>query len=89
MTDLVELDIAYFISIHGMDWLHSYYASVNYRTRVIKFQFLCESPLEWKSSASMHIVSFIYNYKARKIISEDGIYYLDEIKNSKSETISL
>ena len=39
MPDLVELDMVDFDVILGMDWLHACYASVNYRTRVIKFQF--------------------------------------------------
>ena len=39
MVDLVELDMVDFDVILGMDWLHACYASVNYRTRVVKFQF--------------------------------------------------
>ena len=38
-TDLVELEMVEFDIILDMDWLHSYYASVNYRTRIVQFQF--------------------------------------------------
>ncbi|XP_049381560.1 uncharacterized protein LOC125846232 [Solanum stenotomum] len=41
-----ELNILDFDAILGMDWLHSCYASFDYRTRVVKFQFLNEPVLE-------------------------------------------
>ncbi|KAH0637918.1 hypothetical protein KY289_037833 [Solanum tuberosum] len=39
MADLVELDMVDFDVILGMDWLHACYASIDCRTRAIKFQF--------------------------------------------------
>ncbi|WMV55223.1 hypothetical protein MTR67_048608 [Solanum verrucosum] len=48
LVDLVELDMLDFDVIFGMDWLHSCYASIDYRTRVVKFQFPNEPILEWK-----------------------------------------
>lgn len=39
MANLVELDMVDFDVILGMDWLHVSYASVDCRTRVVKFQF--------------------------------------------------
>ena len=39
LVDLVELDMFNFDMILGMDWLHAFFASINYRTRVVKFQF--------------------------------------------------
>jgi len=38
-VDLVELDRLDFDIILGMDWIHSCYASIDCRTRVVKFQF--------------------------------------------------
>ena len=38
-ANLVELEIVDFDVILGMDWLHSCYASVNFRTRIFRFQF--------------------------------------------------
>ncbi|WMV41565.1 hypothetical protein MTR67_034950 [Solanum verrucosum] len=49
----VELDMIDFDVILGMDWLHSCYASIDCRTRVVKFQFLNEPTLEWKRGNSM------------------------------------
>ncbi|WMV49517.1 hypothetical protein MTR67_042902 [Solanum verrucosum] len=45
-TDLVELEMVDFNVILGMDWLHSCYASVDCRTRIVQFQFPNEPILE-------------------------------------------
>lgn len=48
LADLVELEMVDFDIIISMDWLYACYASVNCRTRIVKFQFLNEHVLEWK-----------------------------------------
>ncbi|XP_049363320.1 uncharacterized protein LOC125828059 [Solanum verrucosum] len=48
LVDLIELHMLDFDVILGMDWLHSCYASINCRNRVVKFQFPNELVLEWK-----------------------------------------
>ncbi|KAH0689359.1 hypothetical protein KY289_016717 [Solanum tuberosum] len=53
MADLVELNMVEFDVILVMDWLHACYASVDCRTRVVKFQFPNEPVLEWKSSSAV------------------------------------
>ena len=37
--ELVELDMLEFVVILSMDGLHDYFASINCRTRVVKFNF--------------------------------------------------
>lgn len=37
LVDFVELDMLDFDIILGMDWLHVCYASINFRTCVVKF----------------------------------------------------
>ena len=44
----VELDMFDFDIILGMDWLHTCFASIDCRTRVVKFQFPNEPILELK-----------------------------------------
>uniref|UniRef100_M1DI19 Gag-pol polyprotein n=1 Tax=Solanum tuberosum TaxID=4113 RepID=M1DI19_SOLTU len=39
LVDLIELEMIDYDVILGMDWLHSCYAAIDYRTRVVKFQF--------------------------------------------------
>ena len=43
---LVELDMFDFDIILGMDWLHASFASIDCRTRVVKFNFPNEPVLE-------------------------------------------
>ena len=38
MTDLIGLDVVDFDVILGMNYLHAYYSSIDFRTRVMKFQ---------------------------------------------------
>ena len=45
-SNLVELEMVDFDVILGIDWLHSCYASVDCRTRIVLFQFLDEPILE-------------------------------------------
>ncbi|KAF3648227.1 CCHC-type integrase [Capsicum annuum] len=47
-TDLVELELTNFDVILGMDWIHSCYAIVDCRNRIVQFQFSNEPILEWK-----------------------------------------
>ncbi|KAH0784217.1 hypothetical protein KY290_003815 [Solanum tuberosum] len=51
VADLVELQMVDFDVILGMDWLHSCYASVDCRTRIVHFQFPNKLILEWKGSS--------------------------------------
>lgn len=46
MVDLVELDMVDFDVILGMDWLHSCYATLDYKTRKVKFNFPNEPIME-------------------------------------------
>ncbi|KAG5574127.1 hypothetical protein H5410_063893 [Solanum commersonii] len=66
MVDLVELDMVDFDVILGIDWLHACYASIDYRTRVVKFQIPNEPVIEWSSSSTVPRGRFISYLKARK-----------------------
>lgn len=52
LCDLVELSMVDFDVILFMDWLHASYATIDYHTYKVKFQFLNEFILEWKGSSS-------------------------------------
>ena len=51
---MVDFDV-----ILGMDWLHSYYALVNCRTRIVRFPFQDEPILEYEGSSLAPMGRFI------------------------------
>ncbi|XP_015060278.1 uncharacterized protein LOC107006166 [Solanum pennellii] len=50
LADIVELEMVGFDVIMGMDWLESCYATVDYRSKIVHFQFPKEEVLEWKGN---------------------------------------
>lgn len=76
-ADLVELYLVGFDLILGMDWLHSCYALVDCRTRVVKFQFSDDPVLEWRCSLAVPKGCFISYLKNRKMIYKGYIYHLN------------
>ena len=51
MVDLVELNMVDFDVLLNMDLFHACYALIDYRTRVVKFQFPKESVIKWTSNS--------------------------------------
>ena len=68
--------------ILSKDWLHSCYASVDCRNRIVHFQFLDEPTLELKGSNIAAMSQFISYLKARKMISKGYLYHLIQVKDS-------
>ncbi len=77
---MVDFDV-----ILGMDWLHACYASIDCRTRVVKFQFLNEPVIEWSSSSAVPKGHFISYLKARKLVSKGCVYHLVRVNDSSVE----
>ncbi|KAH0694961.1 hypothetical protein KY285_022058 [Solanum tuberosum] len=84
-ADLVELDMVDFDVILGMDWLHACYASLDCRTRTVKFQFPNEPVIMWSSSSTVPKGRFISYLKARKLVSKGCIYQLVRVHDSSVE----
>ncbi|KAH0672805.1 hypothetical protein KY290_025037 [Solanum tuberosum] len=83
--DLVELNMVDFDVILGMDWLHAYYASIDCRTRKVKFRFPNEPVLEWESRDVVVKGKFISCIKAHRLISKGCLYHIVRVNDVESK----
>ncbi|KAF3659585.1 ABC transporter B family member 12 [Capsicum annuum] len=78
MADLVKIDMIEFDAILEMDWHHSYYATLDCRTRRVTFSFLNEPVIEWEGYSLAPKGNFISYLRAYKLISKEGfVVYCD------------
>lgn len=67
-ADLMGLEMIEFDLIMGMDCLSSCYANVDFRAKIVIFQFPNKEVLEWKGCTALHVGMFISYLKAKKIM---------------------
>ena len=65
---MVDFDV-----ILGMDCLYPFYALINFRTRVVKFQIPNDPVMEWSSCSAVPKRRFILYLKERKLVFT-GVY---------------
>ena len=75
-ADLVELPMRDFDVILGMDWLHSCYACMDCRSRVVRFRFPNEEELVWEGYNCSRPSPLISNLQANKIMSKGLLCHL-------------
>ena len=85
IADLIELDMVDFDVILDMDLLHACYASIDYRTWVVKFQIPNDRVIEWTSSSAVCKGRFISYVKVRKLVSNGCVYHLIQVNDSSVE----
>lgn len=88
-SDLIKLDMINFNIILDMDMCHASYASIDYRTHKVNFQFPNEPTLKWKGCDTMVRDQFIFHLKAYRIISNGFIYHIVEVRDLNSEAFTL
>ena len=88
LFDLVEVDIFYFDIILGIDCLNECFASIDCRTRVVKFQFPNEPILEWKGEFYDKGSNY-FCLKDCKMIAKGCLYHVVRVKNQECETLLL
>ena len=82
--DLVDLEMVDFYVILGIDMLHTYFASIDCRTILVKFNFPNELVLEWNKVNSIlrgHTISCL---KSCKMISKGCIYHILRVNGLES-----
>ena len=67
-ANFIELPKHGYDIILGMDWLHSCYAFLDCRSRVVRFYFPNEEELVWEGYNSSRPNPFISNLKANKLM---------------------
>ena len=84
-VDLVEIDMLDFDIILGIDLLHACFSSIDYRTRVVRFNFPNKPVVKWEEGNSIprgHIISCL---KACKMISKVCLYHIVRVQNLNSK----
>ena len=76
MIHIISLEMVDFHVILGMDALCVYYALIDFRTQVVKFQSPSEPVLEWESNSVVSKGRFMSYLKAIKLVSNGFPYHL-------------
>ena len=83
--ELVELYMVYFDIIFWMNWLHDFFASIECRTRIVKFNFSNKFVLEWRKRIAIPKGRIISCIKTCKMISKGCRYNIIRVNDLDSK----
>ena len=81
----VELYMMDFDVILGMHWLHAFFASIDCRTRLLKFNFPNKTVFESNGENSINRGIIMSCPKACKMISKGCLYHIVRVRDLDSE----
>ncbi|XP_069145889.1 uncharacterized protein [Solanum lycopersicum] len=88
-VDLADLDMLYFDILLGMDWLHKFYATIDCRNRVSRFQFSNKLELEWEGRGSSLVGQIVSNLEDNQMIAKGYLYHLVRFNDLDQEVPSI
>ncbi|XP_069155776.1 uncharacterized protein [Solanum lycopersicum] len=80
-ANLIKLPMRDFDIILGMDWLHSYYACLECRSRVVRFRFPNGEELVWEGYNPIRPNPLISNLKANKMMAKGLLCHLVSVND--------
>ncbi|XP_069151096.1 uncharacterized protein [Solanum lycopersicum] len=88
-ANLIELPMHDFDIILGMDWLHSHYACLDCRSRVVRFRFPNEEELVWDGYNPTRPNPLISNLKANKMMAKGLLCHLVSVNDLDHDVPSI
>ena len=86
LTDLVLLDVIDFEVILGLDWLAQYYASLDFREKIVIFEIPNNDEFRFRGDKSSMPQNLISAITARKMFRRKCRSYLAVIRNVEAKT---
>ncbi|XP_069152666.1 uncharacterized protein [Solanum lycopersicum] len=88
-ANLIELPMHDFDIILGMDWLHSHYACLDCRSRVVRFRFPNKEKLVWEGYNPTRPNPLISNLKANKMMAKGLLCHLVSVNDLDHDVPSI
>ena len=89
LANLMLLEMVEFDAILGMDWLASCHATVDYHTKVVKFEIPNRPSFIFRGDSCLTLVSLISSLVALRLMNKGNPGFLALIKNTEDEVLSL
>ena len=89
LANLMLLEIVDFDVILGIDWLASCHATVDYHTKVVKFEILDGPSFIFRGNSCLTLVTLISSLVTLRLMNKGNLGFLALVKNTEDEVLSL